>query len=149
METMVIFTLVFVGVSLWMIAGMWRDSLLTKQHLVELRTMVTGLNLRLLSHEKYFDKLGTGMNQLVSIYNNSMDSSGYHTMYRTMDGKYTAKSLDELMNKLQQDGVAKEYLSEEELEGFRRMFREYDRDNDQDEDIGDEDNNPDINNNIF
>jgi hypothetical protein len=137
METMVIFTLVFAGVSLWMVAGIWRDSLLAKQHLAELRTMVVGLNLRLTTYEKYFDKLGTGLNQLVAIMNSSsMDSPGYHTMYRTMDGKYTATSIEDLLAKIRRDGLEKEYLSDEEIDGLRKMFQEEDdEDDDGPEDI--------------
>lgn len=135
METMVIFTLVFGAVSLWMVASIWRDSLLAKQQLNELKTMVVGLNLRLTTYEKYFDKLGTGLNQLVSVMNSaSMGPASYHTMYRTMDGKYTASSLEDLLTKIRRDGLEKEYLSDDELDALRRMFQEEDGEDDLDND---------------
>jgi hypothetical protein len=134
METMVIFTLVFSGIVLWMVAGMWRDSVFTKQQLTELKTMMVGLNLRLTTYETYFEKIGNGLNQLVVAINTSFTApNSFQSMYKTMDGKYSASSLEDLLSKIRRDGLEKKYLSDEELDSLRRMFQE---DDEQDDDYG-------------
>jgi hypothetical protein len=59
-------------------------------------------------------------------------------MFRTIDGKYAAPSLEKLIEKIKKDGAEGEYLSEDELDGLRQLFEEND-----DEDVDDNEFNPD------
>jgi len=58
-------------------------------------------------------------------------------MFRTMDGKFTARSLDELVDKIKKANKESDYLSEEELKKLKEMFEQSD-DSDDDGDDDDE-----------
>jgi hypothetical protein len=141
METTVILTAVFGAITLWFVLGIWKSILelksLVQKEVTETKTMISGISLRLVNHEKFFEKLGNAVHELVMTLNERFTRpDNYHTMYRTMDGKYTASSLEDLLIKIRRDGAEKEYLSDDEIDTLRRMF-EAEAEDDEDEDTDD------------
>jgi hypothetical protein len=62
--------------------------------------------------------------------------SGGRGMYKTTDGKYTARSLEELIYKIKQDDAEDLYFSKDELDNLKKMFEEsLDEDIDPEDDV--------------
>lgn len=86
-------------------------------------------------------KLSTGFTDFIDATGNLVDKVqlmanqlGADGMYRTMDGRYTANSIEELIHKIRRDKNESSYFDEDELDKLRRMFGD---DSDEDEEIED------------
>ena len=108
-----------------------------------------------MNQESNLQKVGTSfaeftniMEVLVDRFEMTSDGRGLNSklgmMYRTLDGKYAAESLEDLINKIKKDGTEDNYLSTDELDNLRKMFETTDNpfddtDFDDVDDDGDED----------
>jgi hypothetical protein len=54
-------------------------------------------------------------------------------LYKTTDGKYSAHTVDELIEKIKKDGAGDDYFDEEELDKLKRLFDTEDDDSDNEE----------------
>lgn len=91
---------------------------------------------KLFSIEHILDKMGNGFTEFIKLTENMMDYTQGPTgkiVYKTTDGKYTAKSIDELVEKIKDAGEADEYFSDEELDKLKKLFDEDDDTFDEDE----------------
>jgi hypothetical protein len=71
--------------------------------------------------------------QLLDQFN--MEGSGkVGQLYRTMDGKYSANTLEELVDKIKKNDDEGKYFQEEDMDKLRQLFEE-DDDDDGEEDI--------------
>lgn len=93
--------------------------------------MSTTLN-KLLFMEQMLSKLGHSFAEFIKITDNVMFPSHNQMLFKTSDGKYAAKSLDELIDKIKNDGSQEEYFNEDEIDKLKKMF-ETDDDDEQDE----------------
>lgn len=94
---------------------------------------VTG---RLKEIETFCNKLGTSITELISLlesitkYIEQDNSHGViDGVYKTLDGKYTANSIDELIRKIRNDdGSDSSELTQEDIDKMRKMFEDEDKD---------------------
>lgn len=95
---------------------------------------------KLQSQEVYMQKLGSSFTEFTNIIEDALDKLDFpwnmmqgkpSAMFKTIDGKYTATTLEDLIEKIKKDGVESNYLSQDELNNLRRLF---DTDDDEDED---------------
>jgi hypothetical protein len=93
---------------------------------------------RMQQQDMFLNKLGNGFGQFTAMVENLVDKMNDQLgprggmLYRTIDGKYAATSLEDLINKIKDNGEEKSYLSEEEIDGLRKLFEE---DDDEEENI--------------
>ncbi len=64
----------------------------------------------------------------------TVNGSNSKVMYKTTDGKYTARTVDELIEKIKRDGNTDEYFTDDELDKLKKMFDPDDDFNDEEED---------------
>jgi hypothetical protein len=85
------------------------------------------------SFNEFTNLIGTVVDRLEDFPLMGMPPMKGGMLYRTLDGKYAAPSLEDLINKIKKDGTETNYLSEEEIEQLRRMFNEDEEDNSDDD----------------
>lgn len=89
---------------------------------------------RLFGIENVMTRLGNGFTEFISLTENAMDQmNNGKTIYKTSDGKYSAKSVDELIEQIKKDGVTDEYFSDEELDKLKKLFDTEDDDLDEED----------------
>lgn len=89
---------------------------------------------RMQQQDIYLNKLGNAFGQFTSLIEGMVDKMNDQDMmgprqgmlYRTIDGKYAASSLEDLVNKIKNDGAEDNYLSKDEIDDLRRLFEDDD-----------------------
>jgi hypothetical protein len=138
-EVIVVISLVFNAFCLGLLISMGKDTATQKLLTSQMYSALTALTARIGEQSTYLQKIGNTLTEFTSLLDdmvfqiNGRNNAGM--LYRTMDGKYAAQSLEELIGKIKRDGVEESYLSEEEINGLRKLFEE----------DGDEDDNNDHN----
>lgn len=146
---------------LFFVFTLFKDNSALKLLVTQTHIGLGNLTTRILNQESYLQKVGTTFSEFTNIMEelvDKFDNSAYSfnpnskmgMMYRTLDGKYAAKSLEDLISKIKQDGTEDDYLSTDELNNLRKMFESADNpfdnaDNDEDfeDDEDDDEFNPD------
>lgn len=75
--------------------------------------------------EQSLAKIGNGFTEFIRMTENIVDQMNdvnNKVVYKTADGKYTARSVDELIEKIKKDSNSEEYFSDEELDKLKKMF---------------------------
>jgi hypothetical protein len=106
----------------------------------------TLLNGKLNTIEAILGKLGSSFTQFIDMTENMIDRLdhmnkfpvGMH-MFQTMDGKFSAKTFEQLIEKIKKAEKQNEYLSEDELKKLKDMFDVQNEMDDEEDDDGDED----------
>jgi len=93
---------------------------------------------KIIGLEQLTGKIANGLSEFVDVTGNLIDRMDGMTgpngqLYRTADGKYTARTLEELIAKIKSDNADEEYFSDDDITKLRRMFEQDDED-DSDED---------------
>lgn len=103
-----------------------------KTYVSQLHTGMTTVLSKLFTVEHLMVKLSTGFTEFIQMTEGLVDrvEGGmlHPRYYRTGDGKYTAHSLNELIEKIKNDDAEKEYFSEDEINKLRKLFEEDDED---------------------
>lgn len=133
-------------VLLFLILSMYKDNNAQKLLISQMHTALGTAIGKLHMQEMYLQKLGSAfsdftdlMDGVVEKLNNPMAQffNEKSALYKTLDGKYTATTIEDLIEKIKNDGMEDKYLSEDEIDNLRRMFES-------DDDLDDEDDfNPD------
>jgi hypothetical protein len=106
---------------------------------IQIQQMHTGLGValnKLIGLEQVTSKMAASFTDFIKITEDLVDKSDdmrIGHLYRTSDGKYSAKSVDELIDKIKNDGNQSEYFSDEEINKLRSLFEEDDDEDDLDE----------------
>jgi hypothetical protein len=109
-----------------------------KVHISQMHIGMSSILGKVMSLEIVTSKMAAGFTEVVTLTEDvlsrlEMPSGGYGSqIYKTKDGKYTAKSLDELLNKIRDDDAESEYFSDTEIDKLRNMFDDDDDDDDDD-----------------
>lgn len=99
--------------------------------------LATTLN-KLFHLEQVISKMAVGFTEFIKMTEDvvdRMDDGRIGQVYRTTDGKYSAKSLDELINKIKDDGNETDYFSDDEMKNLRSLFEEDEEDLDNEDDL--------------
>jgi len=137
-ETVFIVSAVLNVVVLFILLSMYRDTNATKLLIGQIHGALGNVASRVHAQEAYLQKLGSAFSDFTNLMESVAEKIEMVTnmrqgsVYRTMDGKYAASSLQDLIEKIRKDGVESEYLSEEELEGLRQLFADDDEDDEND-----------------
>lgn len=92
---------------------------------------------RLFGMEQMVNKLGAGFTRFIQMTEGMLerisDDGEVGRVYRTTDGKFSARTLDELIAKIKESGEETEYFSDEELNKLKKLFEEDDSFDDEEE----------------
>jgi HAMP domain-containing protein len=140
-ETVLIILLVVNVIMLSMSMSIYRDNHTIKLLIGQMHSALGNVINRIHAQEVYLQKLGTAFTEFTELMERIADrielvesSRNFNTgMYRTIDGRYTASTLEKLIEKIKKDGTERDYLSDEELEGLRQLFEENDEEDDDNE----------------
>lgn len=116
-----------------------RDVVSIKLLSTQLHNAVGTIVNRMQQQDVYLNKLGNAFTDFTSLVETVVDKLNDQDMidprrgmlYRTIDGKYAAPSLQDLIDKIKNDGQSDNYLSKDEIDDIRKLF---DTDNDEEED---------------
>lgn len=121
---------------LLIIASLYKDTVNNKVILTQISSLLATLVGRSQAQEMYLQKLGSSFTEFANLSGNMLDKIGHSMLpghsreYRTMDGKYSAGTLEELLGKIREDGVEDKYMSKEDIDNLRKMFEDDDDDDD-------------------
>jgi hypothetical protein len=113
---------------------MYTHFISAKVHISQMHVGMSSLLGKVMSLEIVTAKMAAGFTEVIALTEDvigrlDMPTGGYSTqVYKTKDGKYTAKSLDELLNKIREDEAESEYFSDTEIDKLRDMFDDDDDD---------------------
>lgn len=136
-EVVLVISLVLNLVATFIVLSMYRDTTMTKMLIGQIHGALGNIAGKVHTQEAYLHKLGNAFSDFTNLMENiaeKMDTFGqpHNTgIFRTVDGKYAATSLEKLIEKIKKDGVENEYLSEEEIDGLRKLFEDDDSDDDE------------------
>lgn len=139
---MVLIILLVVNViMLFMNMSVYRDNHSIKLLIGQMHGALGNAIGRIQAQEMYLQKLGNAFSEFTEIteriaerLENDNIRNVSMGMFRTIDGRYSASSLEKLIEKIKKDGNENEYLSEDELDGLKKLFDEENNNNDEDED---------------
>jgi hypothetical protein len=106
---------------------------------MQMQQMYNGLSTMLnktFAMEQLLAKVGNGFTEFIRLTDDMMAQMNYGKMgplYKTTDGKYSARSIDELMRKIKEDGSSDEYFNEDELNKLKNMFESEDDEQDEED----------------
>lgn len=137
-EVVLVISVAFNITTMFVVLSMYRDMGLMKMLIGQIHGALGNVAGKVHTQEAYLQKLGNAFSDFTNLMESVAEKIDMAanirqgSVYRTMDGKYAASSLQDLIEKIRKDGVENEYLSEEELEGLRQLFSD-DDDDDSDE----------------
>lgn len=92
--------------------------------------------MKLFTLEQLTSKMANSFTDFIKLteeaFDNAQGPKGM-MLYKTTDGKYSAQTVEELIEKIKKDGNGDEYFNDEELDKLKRLF-----DNEDDDDSDDE-----------
>lgn len=104
-----------------------------KIHLTQAHAGMGSLLGKMLAMEQVIAKLATGFSDFVDMTGNLLDKLNredsrieFGQVYRTVDGKYSARSLEELLDKIKGEDDEEKYISEDEIEKLKELFEDDD-----------------------
>lgn len=112
--------------------SMFRDISNFKLLLNQMHSGLGGLSQKLNSQENFLNRLGSAFSDLTNSLEGMSEKLQFMietsaprmgSMYRTIDGKYSATSLEDLLSKIKEDNVEDKYLSPDELDNIRKLFQ--------------------------
>jgi hypothetical protein len=146
-----IMVLIVVGIIniilLFMILSIYKDVSNFNILLTQVHAATGALSQKIQSQEIFLNRLGSAFSDLTNSLESMSDKIQFvleagprmGSMYRTIDGKYTATTLEDLINKIKEDNVEEKYLSQDELDSIRDLFEKEEHSSDDEHDIDGED----------
>lgn len=116
----------------------------TFANIIKIKTLIEQLHAgvgnmigKVVSIEQLVGKLSHGFTEFIEMTEGMVDqiddTRKFSQIYRTSDGKYSAKTLDELINKIKNSGDESEYFSDDEISRLKKLFEQDDDDTFDDE----------------
>jgi len=115
---------------------MYTNLISAKVHINQMHVGMASILGKVISLESVTAKMAAGFTEVVGLTEDmigrmDIPSGGYsNQVYKTKDGKYTAKTLDELLNKIKEDDAESEYFSDADLDKLRDLFENDDEEDD-------------------
>jgi hypothetical protein len=115
-----------------------------KVHINQMHVGMATILGKVMSLEVVTSKMAAGFTEVIAltedmISRTEMQAGGYSAqLFKTKDGKYTAKTLDELLNKIKEDDAESEYFSDSDLDKLRELFGDDWEDDDEEDDTLDD-----------
>jgi predicted extracellular nuclease len=105
-------------------------------HTTQLHAGLGSMLGKILSLEQLTGKIANGMTEFINVTGElveriDMMTGNKQPVYRTADGKYSASTLEDLINKIREDNNSDEYFSDDDIKKLRDLFED---DDDDDED---------------
>lgn len=136
-ETVLVVSAVINVIQLLLVFVLFINSMSVKLQVQQMHAGLGNALSKLFGLEQITNKMATGFADFIKITEDlvdRVDEPRIGQVYRTSDGKYSARTLDELIGKIKNDKNETEYFSDDELNNLRRLFEE------DDDDFDDEDN---------
>jgi hypothetical protein len=140
-EIVAVVSLVSNVLCLGLLHSLTKDSVAQKLLIAQMHAGMGNIAGRVVEQTGYLQKVGNTLTEFTSVLDNLVDkfSSQQNAfpqmgmLYRTLDGKYSARSLEDLISEIKRDGTEDNYLSEDEMKNLRKLFEDDDEDDDEDE----------------
>jgi len=132
-------------ITLLLVAGIYIGHVKNALYMQQLHTGMSSMLGRILSLEATTTKIGNSFTDFINTTGDMLDkvmmmNSSYkmNPLYKTTDGKFTASSIDELVDKIKQSGTEKEYFNDDELDKLKKLFEDADDYLDEDDESDEE-----------
>jgi ATP-dependent Zn protease len=115
-------------------------------NLIKIKTLIEqmhvglgGIVSKIMFIEQTTSKMAQGFTEFIQMTEGMVDqiddTRKFGQIYKTSDGKYSAKTLDELIDKIKNSGEESEYFSDDEISKLKNLFEQDEDDNfEEDED---------------
>lgn len=106
-------------------------------HITQLHAGLGSMLGKILGIEQLTGKLAGGMTEFIDMTGELIERidmmiGNKQAAYRTADGKYSASTLEELINKIREDQASDEYFSDDDINKLRDLFEDDDDDEEED-----------------
>ena len=134
-EVLLVVSTVINVFSIIIIFIMFLNILNMKMQVQQIHTGLSTTLAKLFTIEHVLGKIGNGFSEFIRLTESMVDhvnGTNDKVLYKTTDGRYTARTVDELIDKIKKDGNSDEYFTDEELDKLKNMFNS-DDDNDEED----------------
>jgi hypothetical protein len=106
-------------------------------HVTQLHAGLGSMLGKILSLEQLTGKIANGMTEFINVTGElveriDMMTGSKQPVYRTADGKYSANTLEDLINKIREDHASDEYFTDDDIKKLRDLFEDDDDDDEED-----------------
>jgi len=117
------------GIALALLFKLYSDSVAMNIYIAQMHDGLGTVVGRIGQLEQVVGKIGNAFGEFTNASTKMIDtfmSSKGHSLFRTTDGRYTASSLEELLQKIKNDDKESEYFSDDEVNKLRDLFEDDD-----------------------
>jgi len=139
-ETVFVVSTVFNVLCMFLVFVVFANMIKIKTLIEQIHMGLGGVVGKVVTIEQTTNKMAQGFTDFIKMTETLVDriddDDRVSSIYKTSDGKFSAKTLDELINKIRDSGDESEYFSSDELDKLKNLFSEDEDlfDNEDDED---------------
>jgi len=139
-ETVFVVSTVFNVLCMFLVFVVFANMIKIKTLIEQMHMGLGGVVGKVVAIEQTTNKMAQGFTDFIKMTETLVDriddDDRVSSIYKTSDGKFSAKTLDELINKIRDSGDESEYFSSDELDKLKNLFSEDEDlfDNEDDED---------------
>lgn len=116
---------IFNGITLVLLFKLYSDNVAMKIYISQIHDGLGTVVGRISQLEHVVGRIGAAFEEFTNASTKMIDtfmSSKGRALFRTTDGRYTATSLEELLQKIKNDDKESEYFSDDEVNKLRDLF---------------------------
>lgn len=127
-ETVFIVSTVFNVLCIFLIFVVFANMIKIKTLIEQMHMGLGGVVGKVVAIEQTTNKMAQSFTEFIkmaeAVVDRMDDDEKISSIYKTSDGKFSARTLDELINKIRSSGEESEYFSSDELDKLKNLFSE-------------------------
>lgn len=127
-ETVFVVSTVFNFLCMFLVFIVFANMIKIKTLIEQMHVGLGAVATKVIGIEQTTAKMAQGFTDFIRMTETVMDrledDDRVSQIYKTSDGKFSAKTLDELINKIRDSGEESEYFSADELDKLKNLFSE-------------------------
>ena len=133
-ETVLVGVAIINVLLLFLVFSIYVSMMGLKFNISQIHSGISTAIIKLTAIEQFSQRLGTSFTEFINVVEGMMErlDNVMHIkngqVYKTVDGKYTAGSIEELIEKIKRNNEEDDHFSEEEMDKLRNLFETDDDD---------------------
>jgi hypothetical protein len=127
-ETVFVVSTVFNVLCMFLIFVVFANMIKIKTLIEQMHMGLGGVVGKVVAIEQTTNKMAQSFTEFIkmaeAVVDRMDDDERISSIYKTSDGKFSARTLDELINKIRSSGEESEYFSSDELDKLKNLFSE-------------------------
>jgi|NOAtaT_7_FD_contig_41_202457_length_1584_multi_2_in_0_out_0_2 hypothetical protein len=127
-ETVFVVSTVFNVLCMFLVFVVFANMIKIKTLIEQMHMGLGGVVGKVVAIEQTTNKMAQSFTEFIkmaeAVVDRMDDDERISSIYKTSDGKFSARTLDELINKIRSSGEESEYFSSDELDKLKNLFSE-------------------------